>query len=205
MPYARSSESLALSLVLASMLACGRDGGRTGNQLPERPPDHTAVPEATRPAESPPTAAEASPPRDAGTISIVFSSDDGGALGEFIATLLIADPNGRRTGHDAASGVTLAEIPNGWYDDEVIEDPEDEGSGAAARTIEITSPEPGAYTLMVHATGRGTYDLSIRGYNSKLEASEREFTDVSIEPGDVHSYVVTFDPGSGISARSQEQ
>lgn len=144
-------------------------------------------------------------PRGTGSISIVFSSQDGGALGEFIATLLITDPRGRRTGLDVASGATLKEIPRAWYDDEVIEDPQEEGSGMATRVIEITAPEAGSYTLAVQAGERGTYDLSIRAYDFRLEPSGREFRDVAIEAGEIHSYVLTFDPASGVAVAASER
>jgi hypothetical protein len=145
------------------------------------------------------TAARAPSARDAGAISIVFASDGSGALGEFIATLLVVDAHGRRAGFDPATGQVVQEIPGAWYGDETIEDPEEEGSGAAARTLEIGAPGPGSYTLTVRATKTGTYDLSIRGYDARLEPSGQEFSRVAISAGEVHSYVLTFDPASGVT------
>lgn len=44
----------------------------------------------------------------------------------------------------------------------------------------------------MHGTARGTYDLSIRGYDSRLEPSGQEFSDVAIDAGVVHSYTIYF-------------
>jgi len=143
--------------------------------------------------------------QDQGAIRIVFASDGGGGLGEFIATLLLTDPHGRRSGFDPASRDTLQEIPHAWYGDEVIEDPEEEGSGAATRGIEITAPEPGTYTLTVNATAPGSYDLSIRGYNERLEPSGRTFGDVAIGAGETHAYVVAFALDAGVTVAARER
>ena len=193
------ARKIVVTLTCSLALACGRGDGETGGQ---RPVD--SVLRATAPAVMTSGVADTAPlgsrgQRDVSAISIVFSSDASGALGEFIATLLIADGQGQRTGFDVASGDTLQEIPRAWYGDEVIEDPVEEGSGIATRTIEIMSPARGTYTLSVHATGGGTYNLSIRGYNTAVEPSTRAFRTVTIEAGATHSYVIAFDPVSGIA------
>jgi hypothetical protein len=187
-----------LAFTIAITLGCGSEPGRTAQQAPPA----GALPEAAAsPAAADTARAGTIDPRDRGAIQIVLSSD-GAALGEFIATLLLRDPRGRRTGFDAASGDALQEIPRAWYDDEVIEDPEEEGSGAATRGIEITAPEPGTYTLTVTGTAGGTYDLSLRGYNTRLEPSGRQFADVAIGAGNVHTYIITFAPDSGLTVAS---
>lgn len=179
---------------------CGRDARRTTAQTPPvGAATDTPVATMAGPVMRDTGGVAPPSPHDRGAMRIVFTSAGGGALGEFIATLLLTDPRGRRSGVDVASGDTLQQIPGAWYDDEVIEDPEEEGSGAATRGIEITAPEPGAYALTVHATAPGTYDLSIRGYDRRLEPSERTFTDVAIRAGDVHTYGIGFSLDSGIT------
>lgn len=194
---------LSIALAAAGLLACGRDARRTTAEAPSAEPSRNAPapPRAALPAtdSTVPRVPESGDPRDRGAIRIVFASNGGGALGEFIATLLLTDPQGRRTGFDPASGDTLREIPRGWYDDEVIEDPMEEGSGAATRGIEITAPEAGAYTLTVRATVPGTYELSIRGYDVRLEPSGRSFSHVPITAGTVHTYLLNFAPDSGVT------
>ena len=195
----RMARIVILTLVCVAAPGCGRrDGATPGQPAADSVPRATAAPVAG-PATVEATVPAAREPQESGVISIVFSSDADGPLGEFIATLLITDGRGRRTGFDVASGDTLQEIPRSWYGDEVIEDPLEEGSGAATRTIEIRSPETGAYTLTIHATARGTYDLSIRGYNTRLEPTTRTFHGVAIESGEVHTYAIEFDPESRIT------
>jgi len=200
MLYARSGGMFMLALAIATTLACGSDKTRTT----EKAASADSVPVASVPgvagSAAIDTAAARAPVRqDGGAISVVFSSNGVGALGEFIATLLISDAHGRRTGFNPATGQVVQEIPRAWYSDETIEDPEEEGSGAATRTIEMTTPEPGTYTLTVRAMAEGTYDLSIRGYDARLEPSGGEFSGVAIGSGEVHSYILTFDPASGIT------
>ncbi len=200
MPNARPARGLASSLAIASVLACGGEG-RPG---PGQPHGQATVPETSDAAGKSPMAVDTVSPRGAGSISIALSSDDDRELGEFITTLLMIDPTGRRTGHDAARGVTRTEIPNAWYEDEVIEDPLEEGSGMATRHLELTSPDPGTYTLSEDATERGRYDLSIRGCNTRLEPSGREFRRVEIGMSETHTYVVEFDSSSGITVTGPE-
>ncbi|MDH4131915.1 MAG: hypothetical protein OEV95_08925 [Gemmatimonadota bacterium] len=186
---------IALALGCAATVACQAGDRRTA-----------AAARDSSPAMSTPTAAAAGSdtadppdPRGQRPLSIALSSEGGGGLGEFPATLLLRDPQGRRTGFDIASGTMLREIPGAWDDDEVIEDPETEGSGTATRVLEITAPEPGAYLLTVAGTAHGTYQLSVRGYDASWEPSSRVLHGVAIEAGETHGYAITFDRASGIT------
>jgi len=45
----------------------------------------------------------------------------------------------------------------------------------------------------------GAYDLSIRGYDARLEPSGQEFSHIAIAAGEVHSYVLNFAPATGVT------
>lgn len=199
------SLGIGYALLLAVSLACGSKEPRRS----ETASSTDSVPVVTAPARTGPAtvdsaSAGAHDASQRGAISIVLLSDESPGPDEFTATLLMRDAQGRRAGFDPASGQVVSEIPGATYSDEVIEDPEVEGSGAGGRGLELTGPEPGEFTLLVQGTARGTYDLSIRGYNARLEPSGREFSRIAIEPGAVHRYVLTYDASSGVVARPEQ-
>lgn len=111
--------------------------------------------------------------------------------------LLITDPQGLRLGYDAITSQSYSEIPNGWYQDEYIEDPNVPGRGADSKILTIMRPLTGDYKLKITGTGNGTYNLSVRTYDTQEGASTGEFNDVPITTGSVYSYQFNFNNESG--------
>ena len=114
--------------------------------------------------------------------------------------LLITDPQGLRLGSDPLTGQSYSEIPNGWYEEEFIEDPLEDDAGMESLTLDIMRPVTGDYALTITGTGEGSYDLSVRTYDTQNGASTGEFHDIPITTGAVHSYLFNFDstPGSQV-------
>jgi len=130
----------------------------------------------------------------------VFRDDLSGVLITFHSPgeLLVTDPLGRRTGADPLTGQSYNEIPNGSYETEFLEDPEEEGAGAEAKAIEISRPDAaGEFTLRVTGTDNGTYDLQIVGYDVQNTPSSASYDDIPITTAAVHAYAFAYDKASG--------
>ena len=137
-------------------------------------------------------------------IRIVFSSEaysSNAALGEFAGTLLLTDPQGRRTG-EGATGQSFEEIPRSSYYDDVIGEAteEEENAGAAWRVIEAVSPAGGRYELLIQGAGKGHYSLSFAAHRGDQTALNREINDIPIRAGTEHHFA--FDFGKSIDPRS---
>jgi hypothetical protein len=184
-----------IGVALIGVLACTITGCRTGREdAGDRSVKGATIAATPRDSARPPVGRLAEPAN--GALQIGLSSD-AGALGEFVATLLLTDPHGRRAGIDPATGDTVEQIPGASYADEVIEDPGQEGAGMASLQLEVMAPDSGSYLLAVQGIATGRYAITIRGYNTALEASGREYEGISISPGEVHRYIVEFDPARG--------
>ncbi len=104
------------------------------------------------------------------------------------ADLLIEDPEGLKTGYDAIAGVYYSEIPKSYYESIGLQDAETGDPGPTTKDLAIGQPITGDYELYVIGTDTGTYTLEIRAYDPELNCSMREFEDISINQGEIHTY-----------------
>lgn len=130
--------------------------------------------------------------RDAqpGAVTLTVSVDYG-------AQLLLADPQGHKSGYDASTDQVLSEISEASYVNDSISDAEDNSSDPAeseSRVLEI-HPKPGEkYLLQVLPRDRKAYNLEFLCTgpgNSSLAISGHE---VPISPGEKHSFVLAGEP-----------
>ncbi len=115
------------------------------------------------------------------------------------AELLLTDPRGRKTGTDPRRDREYEEIPEGYYVDEESEDDETGEAGPVRKVLDVPRPLAGAYQLQVIGTTRGKYDLGITGYDRMLNGSGEDFSEVPIQKGKVHTYLIKY--SSEVGAR----
>ena len=187
MSCARLRRMIVLVFAAAALAACDSEKTRTTEKAPPADSARVATPATDIPAARVPADSEA------GAIRIVFSSNAADGAGELIASILVSDARGRRAGFHPATGQVMEEIPGAWYGED------NKGAEGTARILEIAAAEPGAYTLILHATKAGTYDLSIRGYDAQQQPTGEQFANVAIGAGQIHSYIFSFDPASGVT------
>ncbi len=80
--------------------------------------------------------------------------------------LVITDPQGRRLGHDQATGNEYAEIPNGsyWTEDPILTTSDDdptETHGVTSKNLNVPSPLYGTYTVVSTGTATGTASVML--------------------------------------------
>jgi hypothetical protein len=114
--------------------------------------------------------------------------------------LVIEDPNGLKTGYDPIEGVYYNEIPRSSYsatglNDDV--DPVPVTDIPMVEELEVMRPSAGDYKLYVMGTGEGTYDLDIAAYDPDGVRSLKQFKDVEVAPGDVHTFSFYYPKASG--------
>ncbi len=102
--------------------------------------------------------------------------------------LLITDPQGRRVGYDPINKVTYNEIPDAFYETVGLEDAESGDPGPESKELVVPRPLAGDYQLQVIGTGTGTYVLKIEAVDPELNFSEKKFRNISITPGEIHTY-----------------
>lgn len=110
--------------------------------------------------------------------------------------LLMAGPDGRRTGKPPDSSKPLEEIPNSSYYDQYIEDPEGE-SGMETRHLEIRRPADGDYLLSVFSAQNGNYDMGIRIYDIKGRQYSWDRHNIPMTKDSVHTYRISFRKDGG--------
>ncbi|MBI3392852.1 MAG: hypothetical protein HY039_06665 [Nitrospirae bacterium] len=112
--------------------------------------------------------------------------------------LLLTDPQGRRVGYNPVQGLTYAEIPGAFYESHYLADDESGDPGPLTKELDVPWPVPGKYNLEVFGTGEGVYTLDISAYDPKMNPSIRQFWDVSISPGTVHTYAFQYAKQVGV-------
>ena len=104
------------------------------------------------------------------------------------ADLLIENSEGLKTGYNPITGVYYSEIPKSYYESIGLQDAETGDPGPTTKELAIGQPITGDYELYVIGTDTGTYTLEIRAYDPELNCSMREFEDISINQGEIHTY-----------------
>ena len=115
------------------------------------------------------------------------------------AELLLTDPRGRKIGKDPRGNREYHEIPEGYYIGEAAHDDETGEVGPVTKELDVPRPVAGTYQLHVIGTARGKYELGITGYDRMLDGSGEDFSEVPIQKGEVHTYVIKY--SSDVGAR----
>lgn len=109
------------------------------------------------------------------------------------AELLLTDPRGRKIGTDPRRNREYGEIPEAYYAAEAKHDDETGEVGPVTKVLDVPRPPAGAYQLQVIGTTKGKYDLTIQGFVRELsDGSGKDFSDVPIQKGKVHIYVIKY-------------
>ena len=116
--------------------------------------------------------------------------------GEAPAELLVTDSKGRRTGVEPATLKTLREITNASYDSapppqQTDTDPE---PGALTKQLDVVTPWPGAYSVVVVGRRAGEVMLVVRIVTPRGETRESPARRLAIHSGDVQRFAFTYDP-----------
>jgi len=108
-------------------------------------------------------------------------------------SILVTDPNGRRSGRDAVAGVTLSEIPSSTYTVESIGPPDPASEpGVPTAAVSIPSPVEGIYKATVGSQTTSGYHLEINGYDTDGKANLTVDTTGSVSAGQVKNHSFTF-------------
>jgi hypothetical protein len=105
---------------------------------------------------------------------------------------LIIDPRGRKTGYDPVSGVKYSEIPDSSYGTEGIGDAVTGAPGPEMKELEIRQPMDGQYELKVTGMQEGSYMLYIYAIEREGNPSVKEFDQIPISPGTIHTYILNY-------------
>jgi len=115
--------------------------------------------------------------------------------------LVLTNPQGKRVGFDPINGTHYDEIPQAGYSEQGLVDDypssEADTDPTLYHEIAIRQPVDGDYNLQVIGTGTGTYTLDLLAMGSNFADTYKDFRDVTIEPGVVHSYQFSFAKQSG--------
>ena len=112
--------------------------------------------------------------------------------------LVITDPLGRKEGYDPVSDVLYYdEIADSGYDTIGLYNADTDESGPETKEIEIWRPIEGEYELKVTGTGTGTYDLEFYASDREGGPSIEDFSQVSISPNVIHSYIFNYSREAG--------
>lgn len=117
------------------------------------------------------------------------------------AELLLADPQGHRTGLNPTTGQAFTEIPNSHYGTNDTDTHIDDDPGGIPDTdvkeLEVGTPTAGTYKLTLTGTGTGTYNLLIDTRDTNGDGTGVEFDNVPIAPGIIHNYEINYSPTLG--------
>lgn len=111
----------------------------------------------------------------------------------------LTDPSGRRTGLDARTGASYAEIPNSYADSSFTDNDDDplEPRSEAVKELHVSVPMAGSYTVTAIGTGVGTYSAVFNTTGARRgQDAVQQLLDVPTTPGEVHSYQFSYDPAS---------
>lgn len=109
------------------------------------------------------------------------------------AELLLTDPQQRRVGMDPATRKNYAEIPNGAYEFEGIDDDETGEPGPQTGIIWLLcGPLTGEYKLEVIGTEEGSYELEVFSFDDEYRSTSRHSGSVAIKPGERHEYKIVW-------------
>ncbi len=113
-----------------------------------------------------------------------------------VAKLLVTDAAARRTGFDAASGVTFEEIPDSaYFEDSLEDDVTGEPPTEVGHLLQIDQPVSGVYNVTLHGLKLGSFELSIRGFSQDGSIQTPIVARGIIGAGDVSTFQVGFDVG----------
>jgi hypothetical protein len=110
--------------------------------------------------------------------------------------LVLSDPYARMTGSDSRANYTYQEIPGATYSSETI------SSQQQAFRLYVDRAVSGTYSLRVIGVDDGRYILSMDGYDQAGNHAKVRFT-ASLQPGDVHHYVIQYSNQGGASLRAR--
>ena len=100
------------------------------------------------------------------------------------------------TGGDSRVNATYQEIPGATYSNETI------SSQQQALRLYVGQAVSGTYSLRVIGVDAGRYLLSMDGYDQAGNHAKVRFT-ASLQPGDVHHYVIQYSNQGGASLRAR--
>jgi hypothetical protein len=142
------------------------------------------------------------PTTEARTSSLQFNAE--------AVELLLTDGEGRRVGYDQATGETLNEIPNSLYYASRLVPPGEEPLGPEERTLFLPEDAGTTYALQViglptsslsaSSSTLDTFEITVVGFDSEFAAARTSISG-SLEPGQVTSLLVHFEPGESITLR----
>ena len=179
-------------LLLTPSLLCN-----TGCRPSEEPPGsrtETAIESASGAAES--TAAHVvaqdandprgnvpDPPRDLSRLTVTVG--DG--------TLLVTDPEGRRTGINPATGEEVREIPRSvFYRDAIDNDVTGEPATASTFFVDIEQPLQGTYEVLVTGLTGGVRTLLVSAISTDNKLQPLASVPVELSPGSTATFEVEF-------------
>ena len=142
--------------------------------------------------------------RSAFALCVFLAGGSGlGVLSSMNIQFLVTDPQGRRTGFDRSTSLTIAEIPASRYDVSFTGNP-DGASGDSSRRLVAAyargaALEEGPYTLRVTSARGGQFWVSISVYR---EPVSDDFTIRGVmRPGESREYRLVFVPDPSVPLR----
>lgn len=192
-------------LLLTPSLLCN-----TGCRPSEEPPGsrtETAIESASGAAES--TAAHVvaqdandprgnvpDPPRDLSRLTVTVG--DG--------TLLVTDPQGRRTGINPATGEEVQEIPRSvFYRDAIDDDVTGEPATASTFFVDMEQPLQGTYQVLVTGLTGAVRNLSVTAISTDNSLQPLASVPVELRPGSTATFQVEFASFPGAVTRIRDE
>jgi len=156
---------IVLLLGIVSMCVYARrpehSANSTPSTTPSRPPNHDLI---NNTASSTPTIGSNITKNNSELFAQQSSSLDKSELDLAVGNVaipMITDPDGLRTGRDAATNVRLEEIPKSTY----FEDSVNTDTGKeVSHFIQVMQPKTGRYLVRLTGLHAGGYELSIRAF-----------------------------------------
>lgn len=115
------------------------------------------------------------------------------------ADLLVSDPGGNLTGHDASLGtITQAIAGSAYFSDRLDNDETGEPGTDTVRQVPIFSPSVGTFNIQVNGTKLSPYSLSVRAFSQDGSAQPFIVLRGIGAPGSTSQYQIQFvsSPGS---------
>lgn len=133
-------------------------------------------------------------PGSGGSLQIRMQSEEGAQYPP--GDLVLSDPYARMAGSDSRANYTYQEIPGATYSSETV------SSQQQAFRLDVANAASGTYSLRVIGVDAGSYLLSMDGYDEAGNHARVRFT-ASLQPGEVHHYVIQYSNRGGASLRAR--
>jgi hypothetical protein len=116
------------------------------------------------------------------------------------ATLLVTDPNGKKTGYDGLLGTTIQSIPSSaYFVDQITDDVSAQPASETSHSVSINNPNvSGTYTIGVTGLRSGPLVLEITGVSTSRKVFPPIRVSAVAAAGSTASFVLTLSPSGSI-------